>query len=124
MMGQEGGMIRQRIDLPGASPAYSAIVMNPQRGLGMEFLGKRSVGIENSYNRVPVVELEPVVQEVQDRGPNVVRKRGLGMEFVGKRTAGFNVVRKRVPGMEFIGKRMPGMEFVGKRVPGMEFVGR
>ena len=70
----------------------------------MEFVGKRSEGIIESYN-LPVVDTE---------GWGAMEKRAPGMEFVGK----------RAPGMEFVGKRAPGMEFVGKRAPGMEFVSK
>jgi hypothetical protein len=83
---------------------FSYFIVNQKRVPGMEFVGKRSEGIMDSYN-LPVGDTT---------GWGEMEKRAPGMEFVGK----------RAPGMEFVGKRAPGMEFVGKRAPGMEFVGK
>ena len=73
---------------------FSNFIVNQKRVPGMEFVGKRSEGIQESYN-LPVGDIQ-----------------------------GWGEMDKRAPGMEFVGKRAPGMEFVGKRAPGMEFVGK
>ena len=86
---------------------FSDFIVNQKRVPGMEFVGKRSKGIIESYN-LPVGNTQGW-GEIENK-----EKRAPGMEFVGK----------RAPGMEFVGKRAPGMEFVGKRAPGMEFVGK
>jgi hypothetical protein len=86
---------------------FSDFIVNQKRVPGMEFVGKRSEGIVDSYN-LPVVDTQGWGET------ETMEKRAPGMEFVWK----------RAPGMEFVGKRAPGMEFVGKRAPGMEFVGK
>ena len=95
----------EKMEFSGIPSEYSDFVFNQKRVPGMEFVGKRSEGMMQSYN-IPVVG---------NRG-------WMGMELMGKRAPGMEFVGKRAPGMGFVGKRAPGMEFVGKRSPGIPFV--
>ena len=104
----------------------SVYTVNVKRVPGMEFVGKRSEGMIQSYN-IPVLDkLGWSETNIGKRAPGMefVGKRAPGMEFVGKRANGMEFSGKRAPVLEIIDKRAPDMEFVGKRAPGMEFVGK
>jgi hypothetical protein len=108
-------------------PDYVDLAEKKKRTPGMEFVGKRSGHISQSFN-FPTGSFG--MEIMRRKVPKVMldRKRSPGMEFVGKRATNSDPRKqfmvKRAPGMEFVGKRSHEMNMVVKRAPGMEFVGK
>ena len=126
-----------------ATPEEGSVPVRPVRRLGSEFLGKRTMSMEQLCTELVVSEeidedwlchcIRHWSHSPADQPPveeeSVVNKRGLGAILLsGKRMTNNkwnNGVNRRVMGSEFLGKRaIMGSEFLGKRALGSEFLGK
>lgn len=119
--------------------------IRPVRGLGSEFLGKRTLAMEHLCAELVFSnEIDedwlchcvrhfslPALSTEKPEGETIpfVNKRGLGAILLsGKRMNNNkwnNGLNRRVMGSEFLGKRaIMGSEFLGKRALGSEFLGK
>lgn len=124
-----------------ANTDEGSVPVRPVRRIGSEFLGKRTMSMEQLCAELVLSEeidedwlchcvrhwSQPPTDD--EDVTSVVNKRGLGAILLsGKRMTNNkwnNGLNRRVMGSEFLGKRaIMGSEFLGKRALGSEFLGK